>query len=487
MSRRSSESRQDSSHSSAENVRTSSLISYLRGVLDNTVQYKRLVGCQPPHTQPILDSFQLILDIPDLDWDFRKKLIVATQRISATSGLYPTCYDLRGVEEISYQVNGGGYGDIFEGEFQGCRVCIKAVRIFRPDEREKILKQFSKEAILWGQLSHPNLLPIFGLFHSTSLERLCLVSPWMEHGDINRYLRQNPNAPRVLLALDVSKGLQYLHGIDIVHGDLKGPNVLVDDNGRACLADFGISSVTDLDLKIPVWTLQSLVASKGGSIRWQAPELLDPNSNDIIENTFASDIYSLACVFYEIFTGNVPLCEVTNTLQIPGKVWKGTRPKCPDRLSPSWAQGLTKNIWSLMTRCWRKIPGRRPALAEIVELFESTAPGDTRKDNATTELSPSGFRRQMSEGEDVIDVQTLKDIVGPNKTILGVADQDDSRDLIAADPNLATAISWVTAILTDKEKYKRLLSYRLSDAQTLLDCFQWACSESLSTKGDFTY
>ncbi|KAG6832125.1 hypothetical protein H0H93_013566, partial [Arthromyces matolae] len=163
-----------------------------------------------------------ILDNPDLDWDFRKRLIVATQRISAASGLYPTCYALKNVVDISHQVNGGGYGDIFEGTFQGRKVCIKAVRVFRSDEQKKILKQFSKEAILWGQLSHPNVLQIFGLFHSESLDRLCLVSPWMQHGDLTNYLTQHPNAPRLLLALDVSKGLQYLHGMEIVHGDLKG-------------------------------------------------------------------------------------------------------------------------------------------------------------------------------------------------------------------------------------------------------------------------
>ncbi|KAG6818351.1 hypothetical protein H0H93_005655 [Arthromyces matolae] len=397
---------------------TSALVLYLRGVLGNTVEYKQLVECQPPYTQKVLDSFQWLLDIPTLDWDFRNKLIVATQKISATSGLYPSCYDLKDVEQTSYEVDGGFFSDVFKGNSDGLPVCIKAIRIFGQGERKKILKQFSKEAILWGQFSHPNVLPFFGLFYSISLQRPCLVSPWMKHGNINKYLKDHPDeAPRLLLALDVSKGLQYLHGLGIVHGDLKGPNILIDDYHRACLADFGISSVTDLNFETPQWTAQSLVASKGGSIRWQAPELLDPRRDDIPHNTVQSDIYALACVLYEIFTGNLPLFEVKNPQQISKKVWDGTRPNCPDRLSPSWNRGLTKNIWSLMKKCWEKRVDLRPPLVKIVQKLESTAPRDTRPHNtgSSDELMPSAFRRKMSEGIDVIDVQTLKVIVGRNR------------------------------------------------------------------------
>ncbi|KAG6905130.1 hypothetical protein DXG01_004669, partial [Tephrocybe rancida] len=129
---------------------------------------------------------------------------------------------------------------------------------------------------------------------------------WMENGDINVYLKKNPVAPRQTLAVNVGNGLTYLHENGIIHGDLKGPNILVDDVGRACLADFGISSISDL--QIVAWTTQSSGTVKGGSTRWQAPELFAIGDSDMadeeaeaaVKNTMASDVYALGCVFFEV-------------------------------------------------------------------------------------------------------------------------------------------------------------------------------------------
>ncbi|KAG6846373.1 hypothetical protein H0H93_014379, partial [Arthromyces matolae] len=119
----------------------------------------------------------------------------------------------------------------------------------------------------------------------------------MEHGDIRKYLEHYTDSNRVSLALDVARGLEFLHSNGVVHGDLKGENVLVNDTGRACLADFGLSSISDKD--ILAWTSMSSAASKGGTVRWQAPELFDPEGDEEIRNSQETDIYAWACVAYE--------------------------------------------------------------------------------------------------------------------------------------------------------------------------------------------
>lgn len=117
---------------------------------------------------------------------------------------------------------------------------------------------------------------------------------------------------RFTQVLDLTQGLRYLHELGIVHGDLKGViraliselhflncmqiNALVDRSGRACLADFGLSSVSAA--KIPGWTtLLTSMANSGGTLRWQAPELLEDQPS-----TFASDIYAWSCVCYEVIS-----------------------------------------------------------------------------------------------------------------------------------------------------------------------------------------
>ncbi|KAG6814687.1 hypothetical protein H0H93_012588, partial [Arthromyces matolae] len=269
-----------------------SVISLLRIVLVDQQKYKQLVRCDATDAQILLDCFQRLLDLPDLDWDLRRKLIIATQRISVRSKLYPTCYELKDVEQVgSFPVARGGFAEIFKGKFEGQLICIKAISVYQNSDLEHVFKQFGKEALLWGQLVHPNILPIFGFFRLADSGRPCLVSPWMENGTVTTYLNNNPNAPRVLLARDVARGLHYLHSIGVIHGDIKAANVLVDEAGRGRLADFGISSIWDPH--IMAWTTQTAAASRGGSVRWQAPELFDPEGDEIIPNTFQSDIYAL--------------------------------------------------------------------------------------------------------------------------------------------------------------------------------------------------
>ena len=113
--------------------------------------------------------------------------------------------------------------------------------------------------------------------------------------------------------LDVAEGLDYLHSMQprIIHGDLKAVsdhlsvyvirytsvqvNVLVSDEHRACLADFGLSTASDSQ----VLNISSLsTKNAGGTLRWTSPELLEGVQP---VNTSSSDIYSFACVSYEVF------------------------------------------------------------------------------------------------------------------------------------------------------------------------------------------
>jgi len=95
----------------------------------------------------------------------------------------------------------------------------------------------------------------------------------------------------------MATGLCYLHENGIVHGDITPANILVNDSDRACLVDFGLSTVDDLDgLKGSV--LSSANPPGGAARRFSAPELADPDIE--CKRNKMSDVFSLGMVFYQV-------------------------------------------------------------------------------------------------------------------------------------------------------------------------------------------
>ncbi|KAG6831473.1 hypothetical protein H0H92_010382 [Tricholoma furcatifolium] len=209
-------------------------------------------------------------------------------------------------------------------------------------------------------------------------------------------------------AFDVAHGLQFLHKSCVVHGDLKGPNILIDEFKRACIADFGLSSVSDKE--ILAWTSHSMLSSKGGSVRWQAPELFNPEGEEDIINTYESDIYAWACVAYEIFAGQLPLAHLSRDPTVMNKVSAGERPIRPVASSPSWGVwGLTESIWALMEACWNFTAAERPTVDAIIECLEKSLPRHVSKKVNDDTLSPSQFREMTRDDDETeLSVEALE-------------------------------------------------------------------------------
>ncbi|KAJ7797943.1 kinase-like domain-containing protein [Mycena olivaceomarginata] len=230
------------------------------------------------------------------------------------------------------------------------------MRIFDNSTLEAVLKEFGREALICRQLCHPNVLPFFGVYYFDN--RLCLVSPWMEDGHIMKFLaaKKPTTTKRLSLILDIALGLQYLHKQKIVHGDLKGVNILVTPSHRACIADFGVSSI----VKAITVRFTHTTAKKGGcTANYLAPELFQGES----ENHFGSDVYAFSCVCHEIMTGNVPFHDLRHEMAVILKVIAGDRPLRPMSCSAPALDGL----WTLMQKCWAQDARVRPTAAEIVE------------------------------------------------------------------------------------------------------------------------
>ncbi|KAJ7019357.1 kinase-like domain-containing protein [Mycena alexandri] len=323
--------------------------------LQDAKSYKHLLAYRGKDAQDLLDLLQDFLDL-DLCSAVKPLICKAMWRLSRKSGLYPKCFILYGLQKVGQQVAAGGFGDIWKGVVYGQSVCVKAMRVFQEADVQALLKEFGREAAIWRQLCHPNLLPFFGLYYMDA--RLCLVSPWLENGNIMEFLRKNPqHTDRLPLILDVALGLKYLHDQNVVHGDLKAINILVTPSQRACIADFGLSSLVNA---MTLRFTNSTAPAHGGTARYQAPELFQGDS----QNSFGSDVYAFACVCYEILTGKVPFHEFPNDMKVMFGVAAGKRPSRPISCSGT---PVLDSLWELLQNCWDGELEMRPTTEQIVD------------------------------------------------------------------------------------------------------------------------
>ncbi|KAF7354977.1 hypothetical protein MSAN_01413200 [Mycena sanguinolenta] len=330
----------------------SCVLQQMNSILSNRTTYKHFLTCRGAAAQRLLDLLQELLDSPhEPSAPFARALFSkALLRLSGECELHPTCFTLTGLEKLGQQVAGGGFGDIWKGLVGGQIVAVKSMRQFADDDVKIMAKKLGREALIWRQLSHPNLLPFFGLYMLDN--RLCLISPWMENGHLKHFLSTAPHhIGRASLVADVAMGLEYLHSKNVVHGDLKTLNILVTPSGRACITDFGLSTIIDeLSLELTF----SSRSGRAGTVRYQAPELLKNES----PNHYGSDVYAFACVSYEILTGKAPYFELTNDAAIILKV-------VYEEVRPSRLEVISPDFWLLLEDCWHQQIDKRPSTTAI--------------------------------------------------------------------------------------------------------------------------
>ncbi|KAL0566778.1 hypothetical protein V5O48_015224 [Marasmius crinis-equi] len=328
-------------------------------MLGDEQKCRRLLEARDDEAQKCLDTLQLIklADGPNIDDNLRSSILKMMLHLSKHSGLCPNFLFIRNVKKIgAFPVGGGRFGDVWKGKIGEQLVCLKVVKVYLTSDVAHLMKEYIREAIVWQQLKHPNLLPFIGMYYlDKAREQLCLVSPWMGRGDLLRYLNETPreHVDHQVLAYDVAAGVSYLHEKKIIHGDLKSVNILVTPEERACIGDFGLSRVADshgLRLSTPSGQTR-------GTIRWLSPELLEPPCH----SSTRSDIYAYACVCYEIFTGNTPFHELVEGAVIVALLLHKRHPTRPENIAE-----LTDSMWEIMVSCWAHEDSLRPTAEDVL-------------------------------------------------------------------------------------------------------------------------
>lgn len=196
-----------------------------------------------------------------------------------------------------------------------------------------------------------------------------MVMQWHQNGSASDYLKNRcySEVDRLALVLDVARGLKYLHTLKspIVHGDLKGNNVLITDDGRAVLSDFGLSKVME-DLIGPTGFTPS--NPEVGPLRWQAPEFLE---DETCRPSLFTDIWSFGCTAYELLTSYIPYHYRVRDGMVIKDIQGGVKPPGPDGFTINECSAVQNKIRDLLyDHCWSLYPSGRRHMGDIVSQLE---------------------------------------------------------------------------------------------------------------------
>ncbi|KAJ6607941.1 kinase-like domain-containing protein [Mycena sp. CBHHK59/15] len=276
--------------------------------------------------------------------------------------------DLRGrvVQDDQYPFAGGGNSNIYRGKLtrsngRKIRVAIKMIRLSDDGsgQSEELLRRLKREVEVWGQLKHRNLLPFIGVCDDIAPWPV-LVSPFYKFGHVGTFLKKHPGADRQDIVRGVASGLYYLHTQNVIHGDLKVQNVLVDKQGTPCICDFGISKIINR---------RGFTTASVGTAPYMAPELFfvidDMTQRETSPTTTkSSDVYSLALLVLEILTSEPPKGRPSRPI-VTTQVLAELRPKRADYNLEEVPDG----IWSVLDQCWALEPETRPTIANVSHEF----------------------------------------------------------------------------------------------------------------------
>ncbi|KAF8077912.1 ste11-like protein [Lyophyllum atratum] len=229
-------------------------------------------------------------------------------------------------------IGAGSFGKVYLGmdAANGLLMAVKQVELptgSAPNQERKksMLSALEREIELLKNLQHANIVQY--LYSSLDDEYLNIFLEYVPGGSVTALLRNYGAFEETLVknfVRQILEGLNYLHERDIIHRDIKGANILVDNKGGIKISDFGISKKVDDNLltgnRVNRPSLQ-------GSVFWMAPEVVKQSAH-----TRKADIWSVGCLVVEMLTGEHPWAQLTQ-MQAIFKIGSSAKPTIPSDIS----------------------------------------------------------------------------------------------------------------------------------------------------------
>lgn len=274
-------------------------------------------------------------------------------------------YSYKDLQKATYNfttlIGQGAFGPVYKAQMSTGETV--AVKVLATDSKQGE-KEFQTEVKLLGRLHHRNLVNLIGYCAEKGQHMLIYV--YMSKGSLASHLYSEKHEPlswdlRVLIALDVARGLEYLHDgavPPVIHRDIKSSNILLDQSMRARVADFGLSR-------------EEMVDKHAANIRGTFG-YLDPEYISTRNFTKKSDVYSFGVLLFELIAGRNPqqgLMEYVElaAMNTEGKV--GWEEIVDSHLNGNFHMQELNEVAALAYKCVNRAPKKRPSMRDIVQVL----------------------------------------------------------------------------------------------------------------------
>ena len=275
----------------------------------------------------------------------------AVQTTNTTENQYPSHighYKILGV------LGQGGMGTVYEARQENPRRVV-ALKVIQPGmTASRLLKRFEHEAQLLGQLEHEGIARIHeaGTFDSPQGPLPYFAMELVRGNTLLQYTDTHnlDTAQRLKLVAEICDAVQHAHQKGIIHRDLKPTNILVNEQGRPKILDFGVARATDSDVQMT--TMRTDVGQLLGTLPYMSPEQV---KGDPIQVDTRSDVYALGVITYELLTGHLPLDVRRKTIAEAARIIADDD---PSRLS-RFSRVYRGDIETIVTKALEKDKDRR--------------------------------------------------------------------------------------------------------------------------------
>ncbi len=291
--------------------------------------------------------------------------------------------------EVIRLLGTGGMGEVYLARDTklGRKVALKMIRPALLDSPEA-LARFQREAQAMARFQHPHLLTIYAVGEHEQLPYVAIE--YVEGADLDERLAERSMGldEALRIGIAVAEALIKAHQSGVLHRDLKPQNVLLSNDGRILVADFGLAKLIESDsmsVRHPRLVEVSAVAQSNvlGSPRYMAPEQWQQD-----ELGPATDVWALGSIMFELISGRPPFAEQQAEEQ--------RRAVCSDTIAPRLEEccEVSRPIADLVARCLEKDPANRPTaealLADLRAVAHQVSISDMPPDAAPTSQAEPG-------------------------------------------------------------------------------------------------